>query len=73
MTNLLAAGGIVATTVEGAETAAGAERHTVIVEKAIDTTHFHMDFRLIHPWFGEVFCYTGVFTTQHTTQQTPLL
>lgn len=47
--------------------------HTVIVEKALDATHFHMNFRLIHPWFGEVFCYTGVFATQHTTQQTPSL
>jgi hypothetical protein len=35
--------------------------HTTIVEYAIDETHFAMDFRLTHPWFGQVFRYAGKF------------
>lgn len=35
--------------------------HTTIVEKAIDEQHFEMDFRLIHPWFGQLFRYSGKF------------
>jgi hypothetical protein len=35
--------------------------HTTIVEQAVDDTHFEMDFRLTHPWFGQVFRYAGTF------------
>jgi hypothetical protein len=35
--------------------------HTTIVEEAVDEQHFRMDFRLIHPLFGQVFRYAGVF------------
>jgi len=35
--------------------------HTTIVEEAVDENHFVMDFRLIHPLFGEVFRYSGKF------------
>jgi hypothetical protein len=35
--------------------------HTTIVEEALDSTHFAMDFRLTHPLFGEVFRYAGKF------------
>ena len=35
--------------------------HTTIVETALDDGHFAMDFRLTHPWFGEVFSYAGKF------------
>jgi hypothetical protein len=35
--------------------------HTTIVEEAKDETHFVMDFRLTHPWFGQVFRYSGTF------------
>lgn len=35
--------------------------HTTILEKAIDETHFEMDFRLTHPVFGQVFRYSGQF------------
>ena len=38
--------------------------HTHIVETAISHEEFTMDFRLHHPWFGEVFCYSGAFTTK---------
>ena len=37
--------------------------HTEIVEEALDDSRFAMDFRLTHPWFGEVFRYSGVFET----------
>ncbi|WGZ94976.1 MAG: DUF2269 family protein [Candidatus Thiothrix putei] len=37
--------------------------HTTIVETALDAGGFAMDFRLTHPWFGEVFRYTGKFIT----------
>jgi len=35
--------------------------HTSIREEQLDQTHFKMDFRLTHPWFGEVFRYAGEF------------
>lgn len=35
--------------------------HTTIVEEAIDDSRFAMDFRLVHPLFGEVFRYAGEF------------
>ena len=35
--------------------------HTTIVERAIDEHHFAMDFRLLHPVFGQVFRYSGTF------------
>ena len=35
-----------------------------ILEKPVDETHFFMDFRLIHPLFGEVFRYAGTFRVQ---------
>ena len=34
---------------------------TSIVEKAIDETHFVMDFRITHPLLGQVFRYSGEF------------
>ena len=37
--------------------------HTTIVETALDEGRFAMDFRLTHPWFGEVFRYAGEFRT----------
>ncbi len=40
--------------------------HTTIVERALDETHFTMDFRLRHPLFGELYRYSGTFTTQTT-------
>lgn len=38
--------------------------HTTIVEWATDEDHFTMDFRLQHPWFGELYRYTGEFRTE---------
>lgn len=38
--------------------------HTTIVEEAIDENHFQMDFRLTHPWFGQIYRYNGTFTTE---------
>ncbi len=38
--------------------------HTTIMERAIDENHFAMDFRLQHPWFGELFRYAGEFRTE---------
>ncbi len=35
--------------------------HTLIDEYAIDDRHYAMDFRLVHPWFGQVFRYAGRF------------
>jgi hypothetical protein len=32
-----------------------------IVEEAVDDRHFVMDFRMVHPLFGELFRYTGTF------------
>ena len=37
--------------------------HTTIVERGHDDGSFSMDFRLRHPWFGQVYRYTGRFTT----------
>ena len=39
--------------------------HTTIVETALDDANFAMDFRLTHPWFGEVFRYAGTFRTTY--------
>lgn len=36
---------------------------THIVEAALDAQRFEMDFRLTHPWFGQLFRYAGQFTT----------
>ncbi len=41
--------------------------HTTIVETALDEGRFSMDFRLTHPWFGEVFRYAGEFRTESLT------
>ena len=38
--------------------------HTTIVETALDDSSFAMDFRLTHPWFGEVYRYAGTFRTE---------
>lgn len=38
--------------------------HTTIVEEALDDSSFSMDFRLTHPWFGQLFRYAGVFRTR---------
>ncbi len=38
--------------------------HTTIVETAINENEFSMDFRLRHPWFGQLFRYSGVFSTK---------
>ena len=38
--------------------------HTTIVEQAHGDGSFSMDFRLEHPWFGQVYRYTGRFRTQ---------
>lgn len=35
--------------------------HTRIVEEAVDENNFVMDFRITHPWFGQVFRYSGQF------------
>lgn len=37
--------------------------HTTIHERALDDTHFAMDFRLTHPLLGQVFRYAGTFAT----------
>lgn len=37
--------------------------HTVIHEQALDARHYAMDFRMLHPWFGQVFRYAGIFAT----------
>lgn len=34
---------------------------TSIIEEAIDEHHFAMDFRMTHPWFGDLFRYAGTF------------
>ena len=39
--------------------------HTTIVETALNENEFSMDFRLRHPWFGQLFSYSGVFSTEH--------
>ncbi len=38
--------------------------HTTIVERALNEEEFAMDFRLKHPWFGQLFRYSGTFTTE---------
>ena len=35
--------------------------HATIVEEAVGDSRFVMDFRLTHPWFGQVFRYSGEF------------
>ena len=37
--------------------------HATIVESAVNNELFSMDFRLIHPWIGQVYRYSGVFRT----------
>ena len=37
--------------------------HTHIVETAEDEKHFSMDFRMLHPMFGEIYRYSGKFVT----------
>ena len=37
--------------------------HTTIVETGVDGDGFAMDFRLTHPWFGQVFRYAGQLKT----------
>jgi len=39
---------------------------TRIVEVALDEQRFEMDFRLTHPWFGQLFRYAGRFTTSQS-------
>ena len=39
--------------------------HTTIVEKESDNEHFTMDFRLRHPLFGQIYRYSGKFTTNN--------
>lgn len=38
--------------------------HALIDEQALDASHIAMDFRLVHPWFGQVFRYAGRFAVQ---------
>lgn len=38
--------------------------HTTIREWALDEQRFAMDFRLTHPWFGQVFRYAGTFSAR---------
>jgi hypothetical protein len=38
--------------------------HTSIEEKAIDKNRFAMDFRLHHPLFGQIYRYSGIFSTE---------
>lgn len=40
--------------------------HTVIHEHALDARRYQMDFRMIHPWLGQVFRYAGVFLTDES-------
>jgi hypothetical protein len=37
--------------------------HTTIVERALSSSRFAMDFRVTHPLFGQVFRYAGEFET----------
>ena len=37
--------------------------HASIIETARDDGGFDMDFRIKHPWFGEIFSYAGSFRT----------
>lgn len=45
--------------------------HTVIREQALDAHRYAMDFRMIHPWLGEVFRYAGTFSTDENASQWP--
>lgn len=38
--------------------------HTTIVEHAVDEHRYAMDFRLTHPWFGQVYRYSGQFEVE---------
>ena len=38
--------------------------HSTIVETAINEKEFVMDYRITHPWLGEIFRYAGRFTTR---------
>ena len=38
--------------------------HTSIVEQGVGDSSYAMDFRLTHPWFGQVFRYAGSFNTR---------
>lgn len=38
--------------------------HTTIRETALDDRRFVMDFRMTHPWFGEVYRYAGEFEVE---------
>lgn len=40
--------------------------HTTITEWALDEQHFAMDFRLNHPLFGQIYRYSGEFSTTST-------
>lgn len=42
---------------------------THIQEEALDERCFAMDFRMIHPWFGELFSYAGVFCARVSTEE----
>jgi hypothetical protein len=37
------------------------------VERALDDHHFAMDFRMVHPVFGQVFRYCGTFRANADT------
>ena len=37
--------------------------HTTIVEREVAPGQFTMDFRLHHPLFGQIYCYSGTFST----------
>ena len=41
-----------------------------IIEQAIDERRFSTDFRLTHPWFGELFRYAGTFEAEALTSST---
>lgn len=38
--------------------------HTTIIETEKDVQHFMMDFRLKHPLFGQIYRYSGTFSTR---------
>lgn len=42
--------------------------HTLIDEHALDARHYAMDFRLVHPWFGQVFRYAGRFAVDEAAR-----
>jgi hypothetical protein len=43
--------------------------HTTIVETALGPDCFAMDFRLNHPWFGQLYRYSGIFHTATAAAQ----